>query len=339
MSRVKQQTWRFDHPIYLSATGTAVGPLEARGPLGGTFDKEYETLSCGEKNWSDAERTLMRRAVAYCLAKAGRNESDIDFFLAGDLMDQTVTSNFIARENRIPYLGMFGACSTSMETIAQAAQLVDSNYADRVLCAVSSHNATAERQFRYPTEYGGPLNLTQTFTVTGAGAALVSRESGNVRVTEATLGRVIDWGISDPNNMGAAMAPAAADTIWRHFQDTGRSPDDYDLIVTGDLSRVGSPILKELLLEKGLDITKQHQDCGLMVYSPEQPVNAGGSGCACSAVVTFGYLYRRLTEGSLKRVIVVATGALLNKSTTKEKDTIPCIAHGVVFESVKGADR
>ncbi|MFT8362401.1 MAG: stage V sporulation protein AD [Sporolactobacillus sp.] len=335
MSKIRQQTWRFDHPIYLAATGTAVGPLEARGPLGGTFDKEYSDLSCGEKNWSEAERALMRRAIGYCLAKAGKNESDIDFFLAGDLMDQTVTSNFIARENRIPYFGMFGACSTSMETLAQAAQLVDSGYAERVLCAVSSHNATAERQFRYPTEYGGPMNLTQTFTVTGSGAALVSRELGAVRVSEATLGRVIDWGIADPNNMGAAMAPAAADTIWRHFQDTGRRPEDYDLIVTGDLSRVGSPILKDLLLEKGLDITKQHQDCGVMVYSPDQPVSAGGSGCACSAVVTYGYLYRRLAEGALKRVFIVATGALLNKSTTKEKDTIPCIAHGVVLESAK----
>lgn len=335
MSKLRKQTWRFDHPIYLASTGTAVGPLESRGPLSGNFDKEYSTLDCGEKNWVEAERALMRRAISFCLAKAGKKEGDMDLFLAGDLMDQTVTSNFIARENRIPFLGMFGACSTSMETLAAGAQLVDSGFADNVLCAVSSHNATAERQFRYPTEYGGPMNQTQTFTVTGAGATIVTKEPGKVRVKEATIGRVIDWGIGDANNMGSAMAPAAADTIWTHFQDTGRKPEDYDLIVTGDLSSVGSPILKQLLFEKGLDISKEHQDCGLMIYSPEQPVNAGGSGCACSAVVTYGYLFKKLAEGSLRRVFVVATGALLNSATPKQKDTIPCIAHGVVLESAK----
>ncbi|MCO7176640.1 stage V sporulation protein AD [Sporolactobacillus kofuensis] len=336
MGKVRKQTWRFEHPIYLAATGTVVGPLEARGPLSGSFDKEYEHLNCGEKSWTEAERALLRRAISFCLAKAGKAEGDIDLFLAGDLMDQTVTSNFLARENRIPFLGMFGACSTSMETLAVGAQLVDSGFAKNVLCAVSSHNATAERQFRYPTEYGGPSKLTQTFTVTGAGATIVTREPGKVMVKEATIGRVIDWGIDDASNLGTAMAPAAADTIWTHFQDTGRNPKDYDMIVTGDLSSVGSPILNELLLEKGLDITEVHHDCGTMIYTSDQPVNAGGSGCACSAVVTYGYLCKRLAEGSLHRVLIVATGALLNSATPKEKDTIPCIAHGVVLESAKG---
>ncbi|MCI1856972.1 MAG: stage V sporulation protein AD [Sporolactobacillus sp.] len=335
MSKVRKQTWRFDSPVYIQATGTAVGPLEAKGPLADTFDKTFPSLYCGEKDWPHAERALMRRAIAYSLAKAGKAESDIDFFLAGDLMDQTVTSNFIAREHRIPFLGMFGACSSSMETLATGALLVAGDYADTVLCAVSSHNATAERQFRYPTEYGGPTKLTQTFTVTGAGAAVLSRKPSRVRITEATVGRVIDWGVKDASNMGAAMAPAAADTIWTHFQDTGRDPQDYDLIVTGDLSSVGSPILNQLLVEKGLDITAVHHDSGLMIYSPEQPVGAGGSGCACSAVVTYGYLYRRLCEGSLRRVLVVATGSLLNSTTPKQKESIPCIAHGVVLESAE----
>ncbi|RYM05070.1 stage V sporulation protein AD [Sporolactobacillus sp. THM7-7] len=335
MSRLRKQTWRYDHPIYLAATGTAVGPLEGQGPLARHFDKVYGSLDCGEKDWINAERTLMRRAISFCLAKAGKQEGDIDLFIAGDLIDQSETSNFIARENRIPFLDMFGACSASMETLATAAQMVDSGVADNVLCAVSSHNATAERQFRYPTEYGGPLIPTQTFTVTGAGAAVVTKDPGKVRVKEATIGRVIDWGIDDPNNLGTAMAPAAADTIWTHFQDTGRSPADYDMIVTGDLSSVGSPILKQLLSEKGLDISNVHYDSGLMLYSPEQPVNAGGSGCACSAVVTYGYLFKKLAEGSLRRILVVATGALLKNTTTKQKDTIPCIAHGVVLESAK----
>lgn len=339
MGKIKKQTWRYEHPLYLAATGTAAGPYEAVGPLGGSFDKTYKSLDCGEKNWEDAERTLMRKAVAVCLAKAGKKESDIDIFLAGDLLNQVVTSNFIAKENRIPYLGMFGACSTSMETLALGAQLVDSGFADSALCAVSSHNATAERQFRYPTEYGGPANPTSTFTVTGAGATIVSKEPGKVIVREATIGKVLDWGIGDPNNMGTAMAPAAADTIFNHLQDTGRSPEEYDMIVTGDLSGVGSPILKQLLWEKGIDVSKVHHDCGLMIYRPDQPVNAGGSGCACSAVVTYGYLYKKLAAGALKRVLIVATGALLNATTTKKKDTIPCIAHGVVLESAGGENK
>ncbi|MFC4617863.1 stage V sporulation protein AD [Camelliibacillus cellulosilyticus] len=334
--KIGKQTWRYQSSIYLSSTGTCAGPLEKKGPLGNSFDKTYNELRCGEKNWEAAERLLMREAISICLKNIYKKPEDMDFFMAGDLLNQTVTSNVIAGELKIPFLGMFGACSTSMETLAIASQFVDSGYANYVLTAVSSHNATAERQFRYPTEYGGPKPKTATFTATGAGASIVSKDPSPIRIKEATIGRVMDWGINDANDMGSAMAPAAADTIACHLSDTGRQPSDYDMIVTGDLSSVGSPIVRQILWEKGYDVGGIHQDCGLMLYSPEQPVSAGGSGAACSALVTYGYIANQLKSGALKRVLVVATGSLHNPTLVQQKETIPCVAHGVVLESVGG---
>lgn len=336
MGKIGKQTWQYQNKLYITSTGTVTGPYEAKGPLGSGFDKTFDDLHCGEANWELAERTLMREAITLCLQKGNKKESDIDFFLAGDLLNQTVTSNFIAKENQIPFLGMFGACSTSMETLAVGAQFVDSGYANYVLCAVSSHNATVERQFRFPTEYGGPKPKTSEFTVTGSGAALVSRDPSAVLIKEATIGRVLDWGIGDANDMGSAMAPAAADTITTHFKDTGRTPADYDMVVTGDLSSVGSPILKQLLWEKGIDVSNVHHDCGLMIFRPDQPVFAGGSGAACSAVVTYSYIVNQLKIGAMSRVLVVATGALLNPTMIQQKETIPCVAHAVVLESAGG---
>jgi len=334
--KLGRQSWRFTHDIYLASTGTTAGPLEKNGPLGTEIDKTYENLHCDEKNWEAAERALMREAVAICLKSVNKQPEDIDFFMAGDLLNQVVTSNIIAKEHQIPHLGMFGACSTSMQTLALAAQFVDGGFADSVLTAVSSHNATAERQFRYPTEYGGPRPKTATFTVTGAGASLINKEASPIRIAEATVGRVIDWGIKDVNDMGSAMAPAAADTITHHFEDTGREPSDYDMILTGDLSSVGSPILREIMWERGIDINGVHQDCGLMIYSPDQPVFAGGSGAACSAIVTYGHIVNQLKRGKLKRVLVVATGCLHNPIIIQQKESIPCIAHAVVLESAGG---
>lgn len=336
MKKIGKQTWRFQNNIYLTSAGTAVGPFESEGPLGTSFDQSYDKLDCGQESWELAERLLMKDAIMHCLSKANKKPKDIDFFLAGDLLNQIVTGNYVAKEHKIPYLGMFGACSTSMETLAVAAQMVDGGYADYILTAVSSHNATAERQYRYPTEYGGQKPGTAQFTVTGAGAALVSKEASPVKISEATIGRVMDWGINNPLDMGSAMAPAAADTIEMHLKDTSRTTFDYDLIVTGDLASVGSPILKELLWEKGYDINTNHQDCGLMIYRPDQPVFAGGSGTACSAVVTYGYILNQLKKGALKRVLIVATGALLNPVMIQQKESIPCIAHGVVLETTGG---
>ncbi len=335
MRLVGKQSWVFENPIYISSSGTAVGPKEADGPLGKLFDKQYQELHCGEDNWELAERRLMEQSILSCLEKANLEFKDIDFFLAGDLLNQNVTANYVARHHQIPFLCMFGACSTSMETLAMGAALVDAGFANRVLASTSSHNATAERQFRYPTEYGGQKPDSATFTVTGSGTALVSKSPSPIKITSATIGRVIDLGITDPFDMGSAMAPAAADTIQAHFQDLNVSPDHYDLIVTGDLSGVGSPILKELLKEEGFDITVKHSDCGLMIFRPDQEVFAGGSGCGCCAVVTYAHILNELKTGMLKRVLVVATGALLSPTMIQQKESIPTIAHGVVLERVE----
>ncbi|MDD7999419.1 stage V sporulation protein AD [Bacillus cereus] len=332
-----KQTWVFQNDIYVNATGTAVGPKEAEGPLGKEFDISYDDLHCGEENWELAERRLMSDSIQQVMQKANVETSQIDFFLAGDLLNQTVTANYVARKWGIPFLGMFSACATSMETLAVGSAFIDGGFANRVLATVSSHNATAERQFRYPTEYGGQKPGTANSTVTGAGSILISKEKSAIKITAATIGKVQDLGIANPLDMGSAMAPAAAHTIQQHFEDLKRSANDYDLIVTGDLSAIGTPIAKQLLLEEGYDIGHIYNDCGLMIYdSSQEEVFAGGSGCACSAVVTYGHLLSEMQKGNLQRIFVVATGALLSPMMMQQKETIPTIAHGVVFERVKG---
>ncbi|ODG93615.1 MULTISPECIES: stage V sporulation protein AD [Bacillaceae] len=334
MALVGKQTWEFQNGVYVQASGTAVGPRENLGLLGGKFDYAYEDLHCGEDNWELAERALMRNAVSVALKKANKTVDDIDVFLAGDLLNQNVTANFMARELQLPFLCMFGACSTSMETAALGAQLIDSGYAKMALAATSSHNATAERQYRYPTEYGGQKPDSATFTVTGAGSVLLSNKKSKIKVKCATIGTVQDLGLTDPFDMGSAMAPAAAYTIVQHFKDTNTTPDDYDFIVTGDLSAVGAPICEQLVREEGYDMVGKYNDCGLLIYDREnQEVFAGGSGCACSAVVTYGHLFQELNKGTYKRILVAATGALLSPTMIQQKESIPTISHAVVFES------
>ncbi|MFC7060512.1 stage V sporulation protein AD [Halobacillus seohaensis] len=336
MAKTGIQTWNFTKPIYIQSTGTVVGPLEGQGPLKDTFDKIYSKLHCDEDNWELAERRLMVDAVDFCLQKGGMDQREIDLFLAGDLLNQNVTGNYVARQLGIPLLGMFGACSTSMETLATGAALIEGGFAKQAIAAVSSHNATAERQFRYPTEYGGQKPKSATFTVTGSGAALLSTKPAAVRIESATIGKVVDYGITDPFDMGSAMAPAARDTIKTHLEDMGRVPSDYDIIVTGDLSAVGTPIVRDMLKDDGYNISEVHKDCGLLIYYSEQPVFSGGSGCACSAVVTYGKLMNDLKQGIYKRILVVATGALMNPMMLQQKESIPGIAHAVVFSKEEG---
>lgn len=233
----------------------------------------------------------------------------------------------------MPYIGLFGACSTSMEGLALGALLVNSQAARNVLCATASHNATVEKQFRYPTEYGSQKPPTAQWTVTGAGAALVCLEGNGPRITSATIGRVVDMGISDPFNMGSAMAPAAVDTITAHLRDLGITPNEYDLIATGDLGRVGHHNAKDLLIKHGIKIPAEIlTDCGLLIYRDDQPVFSGGSGCGCSAVVTYGHLLNRMRKGELKKILVVATGALLSPLSYQQNESIPCVAHAVSIE-------
>lgn len=331
-NRISRQTWKFSEDVRIQASATVVGPKEGEGPLGSLFDKVYGDMYAGQNSWEEAERLFMQYAIKLAVEKANVTEQQIDVILAGDLLNQNITVNFAVESMSIPVMGMYGACSTSMLTLANAAALVNAGFVQLAIAACSSHNATAERQYRYPTEYGGQKPPSAQWTVTGAGAAIVGLGGDGPRLTYATVGKVVDMGIKDPFDMGTAMAPAAVSTISTHFKDTGRTPQDYDLIVTGDLAAVGYPIAKSMLATEGYDMEKVYNDCGLMVYSPDQDVFAGASGCASSAVVTYSYIMEQMKIGKLKRVLVCATGALLSPISYQQGNSIPCIAHAVAFE-------
>lgn len=333
--RSGERTWLFPTPPVIVAAGTVVGPDEGEGPLASDYDLVHPDMELQQPSWEKAERLLLEQASDIAVSKAGLKKEQIQFYIGGDLLNQIISSTFAARSFGAPYIGVFGACSTSMESLALASLMVASGAADTVMAGTSSHNCTVEKQFRYPTEYGSQKPPTAQYTVTGAGAAIVAKAGSGPRVTAATIGKVVDLGIKDPFNMGAAMAPAAVDTIQAHLQDTGREPGYYDLIVTGDLAGVGHPIAAEILERNGVPMEQtQFRDCGLMVYDvAKQKVQAGGSGCACSAVVAYGHLLKRMAKGELKRILVVATGALLSPLSYQQGETIPCVAHAVAIEA------
>ncbi|ANY70108.1 stage V sporulation protein AD [Paenibacillus sp. BIHB 4019] len=333
-----KQTWWFEKRPVIIGAATVVGPDEGDGPLAEDFDLVHPELDMQQKSWEKAERLLLEQAADFALQHARIDKEMVQFFVGGDLMNQIISSSFAARSLGVPYLGVFGACSTSMESLSIAAMLVNSGSADYVLAGTCSHNCTAEKQFRYPTEYGSQKPPTAQYTVTGAGAGLVAASGDGPTIECATIGKIVDLGITDPFNMGAAMAPAAVDTIQAHFNDTGRSPKDYDLIVTGDLAGVGHPLANELLLQNGVPMDDTvFGDCGLMVYDVNrQKVQAGGSGCGCSAVVTYGHLLKRLARGELKRILVVATGALMSPLSFQQGESIPGIAHAVAICGKEG---
>ncbi|PWW19156.1 stage V sporulation protein AD [Cytobacillus oceanisediminis] len=331
-----KQSWIFQNRPVIAATGVSGGPFEANGNLADDFDVLHDDLWMGEDSYEKAHRVLMEEAGQTALQKANIQKEDIQFYIAGDLINQITPSSLSARTIQIPYFGIFGACSTSMEGLALASFIVNYQGADYILTGASSHNAAVEKQFRYPTEYGGQKPPTAQWTITGAGAALVtSKVAGqNMPVTtSATIGKVIDMGLTDPFNMGGAMAPAAADTITAHFKDMQLDPSYYDLIVTGDLGRIGQETTYELLSNNGLNIEREKfKDCGLMIYKEDQPVQSGGSGAGCSATVLYGHLLNQMKQGAYKRILVVATGALLSPLTFQQNESIPCIAHAVSIE-------
>lgn len=331
--KMGQQTLVFQNPPAIIATGTVVGTKEAEGPLGKTFDRVIEDPYHGEKSWERAERRLLEDAVQIALKKTNLSPQEIDFLLAGDLENQTEASSMAARNLGIPYLGLFGACATFFEGLAMAAVLIDGGFAERVVVAASSHAATAEKQFRFPTEQGVQRPLTQSWTVTGAGAAVLAAGGNGPVLTHVTVGKVIDMGQTDPTHFGAVMAPAATDSIVRHLEDTGRAPTEYDLIVTGDLGILGRDLAEGLLQEHGYDVGDRFTDCGILIYDPaKQDTHAGGSGCACSAVVTAGYILQQIQGGKLQRVLGIGTGALLNADAPKQGETIPGIGHVAAIE-------
>ena len=309
--------------------------MEKRGLLGPLIDVTFDDIYCGEKTYEMAEKRLLSCAVQSMLDKAKLKAEEIELYIGSDLINQLSTSNYFMKSIAQSFIGVYAACSASTISSALAAMIIESGYASHVCAFASSHNATAERQFRFPNEYGVQKPDTTTFTVTGAGAICFSQEKSKIRLSSATIGKVVDFGFSDANDMGSAMAPAAYDTIMTHFKNTNTSFLDYDLILTGDLSKVGLGVLIDLFHSEGIQTEKRLSDCGLMIYNlNEQPVFSGGSGCACSALGLTASIFPKLEKSHLKKVLVVATGALLSPVMIQQKESIPCISHCVVFERV-----
>lgn len=335
--RLGQQTICLPMKPAICAGAACVGPKEGEGPLGAVFDRVMEDELYGQQSFELAERQMVLDAARMAVQKARFRESDVQFFMGGDLLNQIISASFAARELAVPFIGLYGACSTMSEGLCLGSMLVDGGHADHVLCVASSHFCTAERQYRFPLEYGNQRTPTAQWTVTGAGATLLSlspRTAPMARITHVCMGRVVDLGVTDANNMGAAMAPAAADTLLALFEDTHTAPTDYDLIVTGDLGQIGRNLLLELMLEQGMPLRESTcQDCGLLIYDEKQDTHAGGSGCGCSASVLNGYLLPRLQSGELKRVIFMSTGALMSTTSSQQGESIPGVAHAVVLES------
>lgn len=320
------------------SSASCVGKTEGEGPLKEEFDINFPDDGINQNSWENAESELLYTAMNKAVEKSGLTTDDIDIIFAGDLMNQCTSSTYAVRGLEVPFAGLFGACSTMAYSTALASVFVDGRYSNRALAATSSHFCSAEKQFRYPLEYGGQRSPSSQRTVTGAGALIIgSDNSSNICIPRVQFGKVTDLGIVDTSNMGAAMAPAAAESIYSFLADTSTVPTDYDLILTGDLGKVGSELLKDYLkTRKNIDISSVHNDCGLMIYDLEnQDVDSGGSGCGCSAVVTASYIMRLMKENKMKKVLFVGTGALMSPLVSLQGETIPSIAHAVEFNTVE----
>lgn len=328
-----KQSIRFETPPYIEASGSVVGKKEGEGPLGDLFDMVSEDDTFGCDCWEEAESTLQKEAAALAMGKAGVKPEEVRYIFAGDLLGQTIATSFGIVNYEIPLFGLYGACSTAGESMSLGAMCVAGGYANRVLAMTSSHFASAEKQFRFPLEYGNQRPVSSTWTVTGSGAFLLGTGKSHVRISGITTGKIMDYGVRDSMNMGAAMAPAACDLIVQHFEDFQTSPKDYDRIITGDLGYVGQDILLTLTKERGYDISTVHTDCGIEIFDREtQGTDSGGSGCGCSAVTMSAFFLPKIQRGELKKVLFVPTGALLSKISFNEGQTVPGIAHGVVLE-------
>ena len=335
--RLGTQTIHFSDPPVILAAASVVGRKEGDGPLRSWFDKICKDSYCGEKSWEAAESAMLAKCFTICCDKAGLAPSAVDYLFAGDLQNQCTGSTFALRGLNIPYFGLYGACSTMAESLSLAAMSIDGGFADTAAAMTSSHFCSAERQYRLPLEYGGQRTPTAQWTVTGAGSVLLGKSGQGVHITHVTTGIIHDSGIKDAANMGAAMAPAACETILANFRDTGRKPSDYDQIVTGDLGSVGHGILLDLLKKDGVNMNQNTADCGMLIYDAnKQDVHAGGSGCGCSASVLCGYILGQMKRKVWNKVLFVATGALLSPTTTLQGESIPGIAHGVVLENMGG---
>lgn len=337
--KIGKHTIVFENTPVIISTGSAVGPKEKEGPLSKYFDTSVEDVYFGEKTFEKAESKFMAEAIDLAIKKAELDIHKIDYMFAGDLLNQCISSGYTARNLGIPFFGLYGACSTFAEANILAASFVNAGYAYNSIASASSHFCASERQFRMPLEQGTQLTPTSQWTVTGSGATLIAKADENNKkiyphISMATPGKVIDLGITDIANMGAAMMPAAFDTIVTHFEDTNRTPDYYDLIITGDLGILGSKLLKEQLKNYGYNIDNNHIDCGVKIFDTNaQDTAMGGSGCGCSASVFCGYIYPLLKEKKINRVLFIATGALMSPVSLGQGESIPGVAHAVVIEN------
>lgn len=328
MKRIGKYTIELSNTPSIIGFGSIVGKKESEGPLKAYFHKiEYDTkLGCD--TWEQAESRLQTEAIQTALEKSGISGSDIDIVFGGDLLNQCISTSYSIRGFDIPFLGQYGACSTMVQSIIMGSIMVDGGYAKNALAVTSSHFCSAERQYRFPLEYGGQRTPTAQWTVTGSGSAVISIKENCPKIKHCTIGRVTDMGITDLNNMGAAMAPSACETIKSYLNDTKTKPDDYDLILTGDLGKVGSELLLQLLQKENINIGSQHNDCGMMIYNIEkQDVHAGGSGCGCCASVLCSIILEKMCQRTLKNILVIATGALMSPTSNQQGESIPAIAH------------
>ena len=329
MKRIGKSTLEFNRPPTILSQAAVGGKKEAEGPLGGELDQTFGDTTLGQDSWERAEAQLQKEAAALAMKKAAVSAEEVDFILAGDLLNQCISSTFGLLDFGIPFLGQYGACSTMAQTLLLAAVLVESGAARRALAVTSAHFYSADSQFHLRLEYGGQRSPTAQWTATAAGCALVGL-GGRVRVRRGLAGKIRDLGVKDTANMGAAMAPAAASSIFEFLQDTATQPQDYDGIFTGDLGAVGSQLLYQCLDDNRVDLRPVHQDCGLLLYNRQsQDVHAGGSGCGCSASVLCGHLLRRMERGELKNILFCATGALMSPTSSQQGQSIPGVCHVV----------
>jgi len=333
LKRYGGQTVLFNNPVGIAAAASIVGPKEGEGPLGAKFDRVEKDPMLGAESWEKAESEFVKAAAKMAVEKARASMGDIDYIIAGDLLNQSTGSIFGLRETMRPYLGIFGACSAMGEGMSIGGMLIDGGFAAKVLCLASSHFCSAEKQFRFPLELGSQRPLTSSWTVTGA-AGVVLGGTGGPAVMGCTTGKMVDMGIKDAHNMGAAMAGAAADTIAAHLEDTSRTPDYYDMIITGDLGYVGQELLLQLMKKKGYDIAHNHKDCGIEIFDRDsQDTHSGGSGCACSGVVLAAHFLEKMKGGEIGKILFVPTGALMSPTSVQQGESIPGIAHAVVIEN------
>ena len=333
MKKIGTQTFKLDNPVTILDTASIVGKKEADGPMAKYFDVCLEDEFFGEKTWEKAESKMIKSAIETVIRKSNISVSDIDYLFAGDLLNQCISSSFGIRDFEIPFFGVFGACSTFVEGMMLASMLLDSGAGNHAVTATSSHFCSAEKQFRFPLELGNQRPPTSQWTVTGGAAAVLAKSGAGPYITNVTPGKIVDRGIKDANNMGSAMAPAAVSTIITHLKDTGRKPSYYDAIITGDLGHIGKSIVLDLCKAEGYQLSSLYNDCGVLMFDKEkQDTHAGGSGCACCGTVFSGYFFNQLKQKKIKKMLLVATGALMNSTSSQQGESIPGIAHAVSIE-------